>query len=361
MKQLERGFKRIVIKVGTSIVAKDGLMGFDWDCARKLVRQVSCLMRQNKEVILVSSGAIAMGMLTLKISQRPKRLSFLQAAASTGQVQLMQAYETLFKKEGFSVAQVLLTWEDFEVRRRYLNAKNTLLSLLKFGIIPVVNENDTVSVDEIKFGDNDRLSALVANLIEADLLIILSDVDGLYGKTEELIPIVEKIDSQLEKLAKGTSRTTSIGGMITKIEAAKIVTDSGIPCILANGREDCVLEKAIAGQSIGTLFIPKGTLRAKKRWIAYSRKPKGKLYVDDGAKSALIKSGKSLLSPGIVQLQGNFQAKDMVSIVDERGYEFARGLSNLSLDELKLVKGKKIKNEVVHRDNLVILQEEICP
>jgi glutamate 5-kinase len=290
-----------------------------------------------------------MGMSILRLEARPKELGLLQAAAAIGQHELMNVYRRSFKERGLNCAQLLLTWEDFDDRKRYLNAKNTLLTLLKLKSVPIINENDTISTDEIKFGDNDRLSALVSNLISADLLIILSDVAGLLDKNKNVIKVVDEITPQIKALACPTDKKTSVGGMITKIEAAKIAVDSGIPCVITDGR------KKEGSIQQGTIFLPKkGHLAAKERWIAFGTKPKGKIMVDDGAKSALINK-KSLLSVGISACEGNFDAGDIVSVRDKSNLEFARGKVGISSGDLEKVKGRRSDKEVIHRDNIVIL------
>jgi glutamate 5-kinase len=351
------GYKRIVVKVGSSLLT-DSRTGY---LNRRLVKVLSGdiydLTRQGIKVILVSSGAIASGVGALKLRSRPRDLSSLQAAAAVGQGELIRAYSEAFKKKGLLCAQILLTWDDFNDRKRYLNAKHSLSALLGMNVVPIVNENDSVSVEEIKLGDNDKLSALVTNLIEADLLVILSDVDGLIHPDLGTLRLVEKIDKGVEKLAKGTKRNFSVGGMATKIEAARIVTDSGVPCILACGSLPKVLNRIIQGERVGTLFLPRTDkkLAARKRWIAFGSRPAGKIVVDDGAKEALVKGFKSLLSPGVIGFEGYFESGDVVSILDTRGQEFGRGLVNCSSRELSQTKGKRSCNEVIHRNNLVIL------
>lgn len=252
-------------------------------------------------------------------------------------------------------AQVLLTWDDFADRKRYLSAKQTVEALLRYGSVPIVNENDTVSTEEIKFGDNDRLSALVAKLISADILIILSDIDGLLDKNKKVICVVEEITPQIKALACPTNKKACVGGMVTKIEAAKIAVDSGIPCVIANGRKkDIILSVLKEPQTNGTLFIPKKGLKAREHWIAFGTKPKGNIIVDDGAKQALLNK-KSLLSVGIVGCEGNFETGDIVSLRDKLNCEFARGKITLGSKELDKVKGKRFDKEIIHRDNIVIL------
>ena len=356
MKLSEKKYKRIVVKVGSSLLY-GGKNKLDLDFIKALVGQVSCLLSEGIEVVLVSSGAIASGMSLLKLESRPKELSYLQAAAAVGQPELMHAYQKYFKDKSFDSAQILLTWEDFDDRKRYLNAKNTLITLFKLGAIPIINENDSVSTDEIKFGDNDRLSALVASLISADLLIILSDVDGLLTRDRKtLVEVVPEITQEIKALACPTSSRTCVGGMVTKIEAARIAMHSGIPCVIANGNDtDVLISLAKAPQSRGTLFIPKtGCFSARERWIAFSAKPKGKITVDNGAKAALLNK-KSLLSVGVVSLQGAFEDGDVALIIDKEGAEFARGRVSLSSKQLEKVKGSRSDKEVVHRNDMVIV------
>ncbi|MCX5705652.1 MAG: glutamate 5-kinase [Candidatus Omnitrophica bacterium] len=354
MRQSARNYKRIVIKIGSSLFysSKNEL---DANLVNEITGQISQLVREKKEVILVTSGAIALGMSILKLGERPKELATLQAAAAIGQHELMDIYRRFFKGRQLNCGQVLLTWEDFSSRNRYLNAKNTLLKLLELNSIPVINENDTVSTDEIRFGDNDRLSALVATLVNADLLIMLSDVDGLLDQDMSLIRVVDAITPAIKSLACPTKRKTSVGGMITKIEAAKIAVDSGISCVIANGRTDGVILSVVNDdQPTGTLFVSKKGLTAKARWIAFGTKTKGKIFVDDGAKAALLNK-KSLLCVGVTDLEGNFVDGDVVSVRDRANVEFARGKVNVSAKVLEKVKGTRFDKEIIHRDNIVIL------
>ncbi len=360
MKPLEKDYKRIVIKIGSSLFYTDrGLL--DFGIFDDVASQITQVVRDGREVVVVSSGAIALGLRVLDLKERPKELADLQAVAAIGQNRLMDAYNRVFASTGYFGAQILLTWEDFTDRKRYLNAKNTILALLgyrKYRMqcpVPIVNENDTVSTDEIKFGDNDRLSALVSNLISADLLIILSDVDGLLDKDKKVIRVVDEITPQIKALASSTDKKTCVGGMITKIEAAKIAVDSGIPCVIANGKHKNVIICAIKNLGeVGTLFVPKKGLTARERWIAFGTKPKGKILVDDGAKRALLNK-KSLLSVGVTGLEGNFEIGDIVSVIDKQNYEFARGKVGLSSKQLDKVKGSHYDKEIIHRDNIVIL------
>ncbi|MFH1246115.1 MAG: glutamate 5-kinase [Candidatus Omnitrophota bacterium] len=368
--------KRIVVKVGTGILTSPNyLPNKAW--IKKLTAQIAALITdQNIQVILVTSGAIGAGMGLLGLSARPKLLPQQQAAAAIGQSQLMKIYNSFFKAHNLLTAQILLTNEDLSSRQRYLNAKNTLLTLLNYKVIPIINENDTVSVEEIKFGDNDRLSALVAALIQADLLIILSDVDGLYtggiekskpGQKKAILPLVAEITPEIEKLATAGKSKAGTGGMISKIAAAKICGTTGLPCVIANGKTPGILDKILANKNIGTLFLPQEEqLAGKKRWIRFNTKVKGQIIVDEGAKEALSLKNKSLLPKGITAVQGSFAIGDTISILDQQGQEFARGLANYSSEELHKIKGQKSSqieavlgykyyDEVIHRDNLVIL------
>lgn len=354
MRQSAKDYKRIVIKIGSSLFYPEW-GNVNLGLINEITDQVSSLVDIGKEVIIVSSGAIALGMHELGLKERPRELYNLSASAAIGQNELMNTYRSSLKARGYHGAQVLLTWEDFTDRRRYLNAKNTLIALLKYRCVPIINENDTISTDEIKFGDNDRLSALVSNLISADLLIILSDVDGLLNKDKTVIRLVYEITPQIKALACPTDKKTCVGGMITKIEAAKIAINSGIPCVIANGRrKDIILSVIKEPERNGTLFLPKKGLAERERWIAFGTKTKGKIIVDDGAKSALINK-KSLLSVGIIATEGNFDAGDIVSVSDRMNCEFARGKVRLASKELEIVKGSRLDKEVIHRDNLVIL------
>ncbi|HOU36583.1 MAG TPA: glutamate 5-kinase [Candidatus Omnitrophota bacterium] len=353
MKQSEKKFERIVVKIGSSLFyGADRRV--DFGLLERLCADIASLYAEKKEIIIVTSGAIALGMEALGLKTRPKELATLQAAAAIGQNELMDVYRAIFRKKGLQCGQVLLTWDDFANRARYLIARNTLARLLKLGVVPVINENDAVSIDEIKFGDNDQLSALVANIAGADLLVILSDVDGLLGRDKKtVVRIVTQINDGITGLASATRRCTSVGGMITKIKAAKITTDAGIPCVIANGRAPNII-RALAHDpcACGTMFVPKQAgLNHKQRWLAYSTKPRGKISVDDGAKAALL-SKKSLLSVGIDACSGNFKAGDVVEILN-RGAVFARGRVNVDYGDV--VPRARSGREVVHCDNIVIL------
>lgn len=354
MKQSQKNYKRIVIKIGSSLFCAGDKL--DSNRVGKVVSQIAALVKEGKEVVVVTSGAIALGMSALGLRTRPKELAYLQAAAAVGQHELMDVYRRFFKAENLSCGQVLLTWEDFDSHSRYLNAKNTLLTLLKLKSIPVINENDTISTDEIKFGDNDRLSAMVATLIDADLLLILSDIEGLLDAQMKVIRLVDKITPAIKALACPTSKKTCVGGMITKLEAAGIATDSGITCVIASGSKDGVITAAVDNPlSEGTSFTAKNeTLSSKERWMAFGAKTKGKIIVDDGAKRAL-QNKKSLLAVGVVCVEGNFESSAIVSIRDKRGDEFARGKTKLSANDLDKVKGSRHDKEIIHCDDIVLL------
>jgi len=366
---MRKGFpervERIVLKFGTGILT-DSSKRLDLGRVEQLCAQVVAARQRKLEVILVTSGAIGTGMGELKLDKRPKALPELQALAAIGQSKLMSIYESVFGKYGVTVAQILLTHEDLKNRDRHLNARNTIETLLTHGVIPIINENDTVSVAEIKFGDNDRLAALVASLIQAELCVILTSVDGLYenfagsnvggASARRPVPLVEEITAKIEKLAGGTASATSVGGMASKIEAAKLVTKAGIPLVIANGLNADILPKVLDGEEIGTLFAPRATsMKSRKRWIAFFHKPKGTILVDDGAKIALIEGGKSLLAAGVRDVWDEFAKGDVISIRDVDGSEFARGITGFSAAELKQLRGQKASREVVHRDDLVIL------
>jgi len=362
--------KRIVVKVGSSVISDaKGLMP---EVIADISRDLCALADKGYEVILVSSGAVAAGKGALGIEGRPKTIPLKQAAAAIGQSRLMKAYKEQFLAQSHQVAQVLLTRDDLANRRRYLNARNTLMTLLEYGIVPIINENDTVVVDEIRFGDNDNLSALVANLMEAELLVILSDVDGLYDRDPNrssqarLIPEVERITPRIEALAGGTGSSLGTGGMQTKLKAAKRAALSGIGTVIVNGRNPGVLCRLVSGEDLGTYFLPEcNRMAAKKHWIAFTKKCRGKLFVDAGAANAVLQGGKSLLPSGVKGVDGSFDRGDAVRLCDMEGREFARGVVNYSLQELLRILGRKsgeiegilgykYGDEVVHRDNLVL-------
>jgi glutamate 5-kinase len=371
-KEILKKVRRVVVKVGSSILASSE-KGLRQEIFSHLAREVSDLKRQGYEMILVSSGAIAAGMEKLGFRSRPQSITQKQATAAVGQSRLMNIYEKHFSDHQQMVAQILLTHEDLSHRRRFMNARNTLLTLLNLGIIPIINENDTVAIDEIKVGDNDNLSALITNLIEADLLVILTDIDGIcnadprYHPQAKCIPLIEDIDIGMERIIGGTDSPWSTGGMVTKIEAAKKTSRFGIPTVVACGTRDGILHQILSGKGVGTLILPKeNVLSSRKGWIAFHLKPKGEVTVDEGAKKALCQRGKSLLASGIIKVNRVFDRGDAVSCIGPKGKEFARGLVNYSSSELEKIKGLpssqiekvlgfKYSDEAIHRNNLVVL------
>ena len=364
--------RRIVVKVGSSILASVE-KGLHYEVFSHLAKEISDLKRQGYEIVLVSSGAIAAGMEKMGYKTRPQAITLKQATAAVGQTRLMNIYENYFSRFQQMVAQVLLTHDDLSHRRRFLNARNTLLTLLELGIIPIINENDTVVVDEIKFGDNDNLSALITNLIGADLLIILTDIEGLCDSDPRVnpnarcIPLVEDTDVDMGGIVGETKSEMSVGGMISKIQAARKASRFGIPTVVARGTKEGVLHQILKGKEIGTLILSKGeALSSRKHWIAFNPKPKGDVTVDDGAKKAIVQKGKSLLSSGVVKIKGSFDRGDLVTCLGPRGKEFARGLVNYSATELEKIKGQrsdqiesilgyKYSDEVIHRNDLAVL------
>ena len=348
---------RIVVKFGTGILTDRRKLP-DPDQMGQLVAQIAEARRAGHEVVLVSSGAVGAGMGALGFEKRPRELAALQACAAVGQSRLMSQYDSLFLRHGLRVAQVLLTHGDLAEHDRHLNARNTLLTLLRHGVIPIINENDVVSVTELRFGDNDRLSALVACLLPADLLVILTSVDGVlqnYGQPDaRVVPVVERIDASIEAIAEGTRSATAVGGMVTKIQAARIAVRAGIPVVIASGRRESTLGRILEGAQEGTLFAPCPTkLRGRKRWIAFFQRPRGQVSVDNGARTALCHGGKSLLLPGVARCDGTFAAGDLISIHDSAGREFARGIAGVSAAHIRA--RKRTRTEVVHRDDLVLL------
>lgn len=367
--------KRVVVKVGSGVLSRGGA-GLHRPTVAALASGLAALRARGIEVILVSSGAILAGMEALGLAARPRDLPVKQAAAAVGQSHLMRAYEEAFQPRGLRVAQILLTREDLRSRGRYLNARNTLFTLLRLAVVPVVNENDTVAVQEIQFGDNDTLSALVANLAEADLLVILTDTEGLFtadprrSPAARLIPLVRPQDAVSSFCAEDAGSPASIGGMSSKVLAARRAAMVGIPTVVASGLRPDVLEAILRGEEAGTFFVPsRSRMQSRKRWLAFASQPRGGIVVDAGAKQALVAGGKSLLPSGIRATRRSFRAGDVVSLVDPEDREFARGLSNYSRDEVEKIKGLKSQqiaavlgskpyDEVVHRDNLAILGAE---
>jgi glutamate 5-kinase len=356
-RELLKNITRIVLKLGTGVLT-DSRKQPDLAQMEQLVSQIAGQHKDGKEIVLVTSGAVGAGMGVLGYDRRPAEIAELQACAAVGQSRLMATYEKLFGAFQLPVAQVLLTHDDLEHHERHLNARNALITLLDRGVVPIINENDVVSITELKFGDNDKLSALVASLLPADLLVILTTVDGVienFGKANpRTISTIEQIDDRVEKTAGGTDSATAVGGMKSKIEAARIVVRSGIPLVIASGRKKNVLAQVMTGEEEGTLFVPQSSrLQGRKRWIAFFHHPKGALFVDDGAKRALREGGKSLLPPGVARCEGDFAADEVVRICDRDGTEFARGIARFSGVEIRDKKLARV--EIVHRDDLVIL------
>lgn len=366
-----QSFKRFVVKVGTSSVnhpnGKPNLFQIE-----SLVRQLADLSNQGKEVILVSSGAVGTGSGKLNLPGKLKSIPEKQAAAAVGQSVLMHIYAKIFAEYGLTVGQVLLTREDFSDRRRFLNARNAMCTLFRLGVIPIVNENDTVAVDEIKLGDNDNLSALVACLVDAEILFLLSDVDGLYtadprkNSDARIIYAVDEITAELESQAGDAGSRMGTGGMTTKLQAARIAMHSGVVTVIARSEEKDVLRRIIAGEREGTVFWPLAhKLENKKKWIAYSSTVQGKVFVDKGAAQALSRYGKSLLPSGITGVEGVFELGNTISVVGPDGAEIAKGLTSYSSSDIEMIKGAqtgdirrilghKDYDEVVHRNNLVL-------
>ncbi|PMP94780.1 MAG: glutamate 5-kinase [Thermodesulfobacterium geofontis] len=355
--------KKIVLKVGSAVITKED-EGLDYQVLHNLSYEINRLIKSGYKVILVSSGAIACGRAKMKYYKKPISLTEKQALAAVGQAALIQAYEDMFQQYGIKVAQILLTNEDLSQRERYINAKKTLEMLLKWGIIPIVNENDTVTTEGIRFSDNDILSALVAGTIEADILIVLSDVDSLYKEDPRINPQaeriseVEEITPEIMSMAGKNPGRLGRGGMYSKLLSAQMVNSMGIPMVILPGRMPLVIEKFWSGNDIGTIFWAKERkLSMRKLWIKYYIKPEGKLFIDEGAEKAIIENGKSLLIGGIVSIEGNFPKDACVECVNLKGKSLAKGLTNFSAQELLKLKisEDKINKEVIHRDNLVIL------
>ena len=364
--------KRLVVKIGSNILS-DEKEGLNTKRISAIASEIAAVKEGGYDVVVVSSGAVAAGMRKLGMKQKPRDIKLKQAAAAVGQSSLMWAYEKSFDEFGTKVAQVLLTQEDFSDRKRYINSKNTLLTLLSYGVVPIINENDTVSTDEIRFVDNDNLAALVSILVEADRLVILSDVDGLYREDPrlnpkaELVACVEEISGEIEKLAGGAGSAVGTGGMYSKVLAAKKALAHCIPVHILSGKRKGLIAEVLSGGQQGTFFRP-GPCRLshRKGWIAYNSRTKGSLVLDDGAVRALTTQGKSLLPSGITGVEGDFDLGDAVSCVDGRGRRIAKGIVNYSASDLRKIMGKKTSeierllgykysDEAIHRDNLVTL------
>ena len=363
---------RIVVKVGSSLVTAEG-RGLDHAALSRWAEQIAALSAQGREVVLVSSGAIAEGIARLGWKKRPKAVNELQAAAAVGQMGLVQAYESIFRTHGLHAAQVLLTHEDLADRTRYLNARTTLRTLLELRVVPIINENDTVATDEIRLGDNDTLGALVTNLIEADCLIILTDQPGLYTADPRKVPDATLVmeahagDPELERMAGGAGSSVGTGGMLTKILAAKRAARSGAHTVICSGREERVLLRLAAGEAIGSQLVARqAPLAARRQWLADHLQLRGGVVLDAGAVRALREEGKSLLPVGVKGVTGEFERGEVVAVVDPSGREVARGLTNYSASEARRIAGKSSsaieaelgymdEPELIHRDNLVVL------
>ena len=371
--ELLRPVKRVVVKVGSGVLTtKEGL---NKRAINDLTNDICGLKRNGIEVILVSSGAIASGLTKMGLARRPESISHQQAVAAIGQSTLMMVYEKAFGRHGQRVAQILITRDDLHHRRRYLNARNTLFTLLSWKIIPIINENDTVVVDEIKFGDNDNLSALVTNLTDSQLLINLTDIDGLFDKDPRghkdarPISVVEKVNKEVMMYASSIPGFLGTGGMAAKIRAAQKVALTGAPTIIANGLKRGILKSIFKGKEEGTLFMPRDVaLCSRKHWIAFTRSPKGEILVDRGAEAAVLKRGKSLLPSGIKEVRGKFSLGDSVVLLNEDEKELAVGMVNYDASDIKKIMGLKSKeiesrlgfkhdDEVIHRDNLVLTRD----
>jgi len=364
----------LVIKIGTSLLA-DKARGIDPARIEAIARSVSALRALGKNVAVVSSGAIGAGRAALQLDEPPKTMPEKQAAAAVGQPLLMEAYERAFRKLGQPIAQVLLTRDDFVNRRRYINSRNTLATLFERGVVPIINENDTVAVEEIELGDNDNLSAMLATLVEAGVLIVLSDIDGLFSAdpaadpAARLIRVVEKITPDVQRCARSSKGELGTGGMVTKIQAARRCAAAGIAMVITNGRSPDAIDRVLSGDFRGTLFLPgEKRLSQRKKWIGLISRPNGAVVIDGGAKSAILKRNKSLLPSGILEVRGNFQAHDVVSILDTGGAPIGKGITGYSSADLRLIRGKKsseveqifgprAKAEVVERDNFTPLGE----
>ncbi|MDA7735971.1 glutamate 5-kinase [Porticoccaceae bacterium] len=363
--------KRLVIKVGSALLTNDGA-GIDRQAIDAWVEQIAKLLSAGKEVVLVSSGAVAEGLVRLGIETRPESIHMLQSAAAVGQMGLIQTYETSFRRFDRQTAQILLDHDDMANRERYLNARSVIQTLMELKVVPIVNENDTVVTDEIRFGDNDRLAALVANLIDADALVILTDKDGMFdanpdeNKDAQLITQALASDSSLDALAGSSNGALGRGGMQTKLEAARLASRSGCNTVIAGGRNQDILTRICEGENLGTLLQAGQTpIAARKQWLAGQLQVKGRLVLDDGAAKVLRQQGRSLLAVGVTQVSGEFTRGELVSCEDSSGQEVARGLVNYNADETRLIQGKSTEeiatilgycddDELIHRDNMVV-------
>lgn len=365
-----KGAKRILVKVGSGVLT--GSNGLDPTIIEQLVDEVSAYSKRGLRFVIVSSGAIASGTHRMGFTEKLKSLPQKQAAAAVGQGRLMRIYSQAFGRHGLITAQILLTMSDLTDRQRFLNVRNTLSTLMEWGVIPIINENDTVSVDEIKFGDNDNLAAMMANITEANLLINLTNTEGLYDRdprgseASRLIPLVKEITTQIEAAASSEADTVGMGGMKSKVIAAKKVTASGIPYIIAHGKKAGILGEILSGNETGTLFLPgEQHLKSKKHWIAFTLRSRGKIWIDGGAQDAIVNQGKSLLPSGVVRVEGDFNVGDSVTCVDTDGAPIAKGIVNYSSSDIDRIKGLKTSkieqvlgekpyDEIIHRDNMAV-------
>jgi glutamate 5-kinase len=365
--------KKVVIKIGSGVLTRKE--GLDLNIIDQLVDEIADLKKNGRHIVMVTSGAVASGRHRMGITRKLKNMPEKQAAAAIGQGRLMRVYSNAFGRHGINVAQMLLTMSDLTDRQRFINIRNTLSHLLEWGVVPVINENDTVSVEEIKFGDNDHLAAMMANIVGADLLINLTNTDGLYdrnpktSKKAKLINLVRKITSEIEAAATAESDPVGTGGMKSKIMAAQKVTVCGIPYIIASGKRKGIFEEIFSGKETGTFFLPMtNCLNSKEHWIAFTLRARGKLVIDEGAKNAILNKGKSLLPSGIIGVEGEFTVGDPVACIDSEGNQIAKGLVNYSSDEIKKIQGLKTAkieqvlghkhyDEVIHRDSMAVMKK----
>jgi glutamate 5-kinase len=364
--------RRIVVKIGSSVLTRDGQL--DSRIFGEISRQVCELTDAGREIVIVTSGAIAVGSRELGWTHPGDSIPEKQAAAAVGQIGLIELYRRRFARRGRSVAQILVTRTGLEDRERFINARHTMLKLLQIGVVPIVNENDTVSTEEIRFGDNDNLSATVANLIGAELLVILSDVDGLYreppsaGSKSDLFEVIERVTPEVERAAGGSNSAFGRGGMTTKLEAAQAAAHCGSATVLCNGRKRNVLLSVAAGEAVGTLFTTRNRLASRKHWLAFTNRTRGELALDEGAVEAITRRGKSLLPAGILEVRGKFEVGDPVACVDVNGREIARGLVAYSSEAIERIARRPTReiaqmleysngDEVIHRDDLVLLAD----
>ena len=375
-REIIQSARTLVVKVGTNVLATENDR-LDTDRIRALAAQIHEVKQTGREVVVVSSGAVGAGMGILGLSERPTDLPHLQAAAATGQAHLMRLYNEALQEFGHPAAQIVVTANDFRHRGRYLNIRNTMHTLFEYGVVPIINENDTVSIEEIKFGDNDRLAAMVTNLLREPLLIVLSVVDGLYDgdpglDSSRVVPLVEQWSDDLLSLATTQRTSRGTGGMQSKLEAVRMATAVGECVIIANGTDPNVLTKVLDAEEVGTLFLAEGSsIPAWKRWIGYTIEPKGRFHLDGGAVRAIDGSGKSLLAAGVTRVEGSFLKGEVVSLIDPDGAEFARGLSNYDAqssrqiagcrtDRIREILGHLPYAAMIHRDNLVVTRAPIA-